>query len=29
MRQMFLNEPLSFEEILTILNEAEAELNRA
>jgi hypothetical protein len=28
MRQMFLNEPLSFEEILAILNEAEADLNR-
>lgn len=28
MRQMFLNEPLSFEEILTILHEAEADLNR-
>ena len=29
MRQMFLNEPLIFEEILAILNEAEVELNRA
>jgi hypothetical protein len=29
MRQMFLNEPLSFDEMLAILNEAEAELNRA
>jgi len=28
MRQMFLNEPMSFEEILAILNEAEADLNR-
>ncbi len=28
MRQMFLNEPLSFDEILAILNEAEAELNQ-
>jgi hypothetical protein len=28
MRQMFLNEPLSFEEILATLNEAEADLNR-
>lgn len=28
MRQMFLNEPLSFEEILVILHEAEADLNR-
>ncbi len=28
MRQMFLNEPLTFEEILAILNEAEVELNR-
>jgi hypothetical protein len=28
MRQMFLNAPLSFQELLVILNEAEAELNR-
>jgi hypothetical protein len=28
MRQMFLNEPLSFDEMLAILSEAEADLNR-
>jgi len=28
MRQMFLNEPVSFDEVLAVLREAEAELNQ-